>query len=104
MQVSRAVLVTGCSSGIGRATAIALARAGLPTWASARRPETIADLRDAGCRVIALDVTDEASRVQAVRAVEAEHGAVGALVNNAGYAQVGVIEEIAQDALRRQFE
>jgi len=104
MQVSQAVLVTGCSSGIGRATAIALARAGLPTWASARRPETIADLRDVGCRVIALDVTDEASRIQAVRAVEAEHGAVGALVNNAGYAQVGVIEEIPQHALRRQFE
>ena len=104
MQVSQAVLVTGCSSGIGRATAIALARAGLPTWASARRPETIADLRDAGCRVIALDVTDEASRIQAVRAVEAEHGAVGALVNNAGYAQVGVIEEIPEHALRRQFE
>jgi NAD(P)-dependent dehydrogenase (short-subunit alcohol dehydrogenase family) len=39
-----------------------------------------------------------------VQAVEAEHGAVGALVNNAGYAQVGAIEEIPQDALRRQFE
>jgi len=104
MQVSQAVLVTGCSSGIGRATALALARAGLPTWASARRPETIADLRDAGCRVIELDVTDEASRTRAVQAVQAEHGAVGALVNNAGYAQLGAIEEIPAQALRRQFE
>jgi NADP-dependent 3-hydroxy acid dehydrogenase YdfG len=104
MQVSHAVLVTGCSSGIGRAAAIALARAGLPTWASARRADTIADLRDAGCRVVQLDVTDETSRTRAVRAVEAEHGAVGALVNNAGYAQVGVIEELPERALRQQFE
>jgi len=104
MQVSQAVLVTGCSSGIGRATAIALAQAGLPTWASARRLETIADLRDAGCRVIELDVTDESSRARAVQAVEAEHGAVGALVNNAGYAQVGAIEDIPEQSLRRQFE
>jgi NAD(P)-dependent dehydrogenase (short-subunit alcohol dehydrogenase family) len=104
MQVSRAVLVTGCSSGIGRATAIALARAGLPTWASARRLESIADLSEVGCRVVELDVTDEDSRIRAVQAVEAEHGAVGALVNNAGYAQVGAIEEIPPDALRRQFE
>jgi NAD(P)-dependent dehydrogenase (short-subunit alcohol dehydrogenase family) len=97
-------LVTGCSSGIGRATALALVRAGFATWASARRPETLADLAAAGCRVLRLDVTDEESRVRAVEAVEAEHGAVGVLVNSAGYAQVGPMEEISPDSLRRQFE
>lgn len=101
---SRAVLVTGCSSGIGRAVALAAVRAGLPTWASARRVEALAELRDAGCRVLELDVTDEESRQRAVDTVTAEHGAVGALVNNAGYAQAGPIEEVSLDQLRRQFE
>lgn len=99
-----AALVTGCSSGVGRATALALLRAGIPTWATARRPETLAELEAAGCRVLRLDVTDETSRVRAVKAVEAEHGAVGVLVNNAGYAQVGPIEEIPLDELYRQFD
>jgi NAD(P)-dependent dehydrogenase (short-subunit alcohol dehydrogenase family) len=104
MEQSPAALVTGCSSGVGRATALALARAGMPTWATARRPDALADLEAAGCRVLPLDVTDEASRVRAVRAVEAEHGAIGVLVNNAGYAQVGPIEEIPLDDLHRQFD
>jgi NADP-dependent 3-hydroxy acid dehydrogenase YdfG len=104
MSDTGAVLVTGCSSGIGRASARALARAGLPTWATARRPETLGDLEAAGCRVLQLDVTDEASRVRAVQTVEAEHGAVGAVVNNAGYPQVGPLEEVSLQAMQRQFD
>ncbi|GAA1696744.1 SDR family NAD(P)-dependent oxidoreductase [Fodinicola feengrottensis] len=104
MSRSPAALVTGCSSGIGRATAIALVKAGIPTWASARRLDTIQDLAAAGCRLVQLDVTDEESRVRAVKAVEAEHGAIGTLVNNAGYAQAGPIEEVPLDLVRRQFE
>jgi NAD(P)-dependent dehydrogenase (short-subunit alcohol dehydrogenase family) len=99
-----AVLITGCSSGIGRATALAAVRAGLPTWATARRPETLDDLAAAGCRILRLDVLDEQSRVDAVQAVEAVHGAVGALVNNAGYSQIGPVEEVPLAEVRRQFE
>ncbi len=98
------VLVTGCSTGIGRATALRLARAGHVVWATARREDAIADLRDAGCRTLALDVTDEASMTAAVDRVVAEHGAVGALVNNAGYSQSGAIESLPMAELRRQFE
>ena len=58
---SRAVLVTGCSSGIGRATATRLARSGWPVFATARRPEALADLEALGCRTLALDVTDDES-------------------------------------------
>lgn len=103
-QASKAVLVTGCSSGIGHATALALAGAGLPVWASARRAGTLAGLEKAGCRVLELDVTDEESRQRAVRAVATEHGAVGALVNNAGYGQAGPVEEVSLELIRRQFE
>ena len=102
--VSRAVLVTGCSSGIGAATARRLAQRGWTVYATARRPETLDDLAAAGCRTLQLDVTDEASMSAAVRAVEAEHGAVGVLVNNAGYGQDGAIEEVSMELVRRQFE
>lgn len=102
--VSRAVLITGCSSGIGRATARRLAAGGWTVYATARRPESIADLEAAGCRTLALDVTDEDSMVAAVRAIEETHGAVGVLVNNAGYSQSGAIETVPLEAARRQFE
>jgi NAD(P)-dependent dehydrogenase (short-subunit alcohol dehydrogenase family) len=101
---SKAVLITGCSTGIGRATAQRLARAGWTVYATARRLESVRDLEDAGCRTLALDVTDEASMTAAVRAVEEAEGAVGVLVNNAGYSQSGAIETVPMDDVRRQFD
>jgi NAD(P)-dependent dehydrogenase (short-subunit alcohol dehydrogenase family) len=101
---SQVVLITGCSTGIGRATAEHLATRGHTVYATARRPEAIADLEASGCRTLALDVTDEASMVAAVDRVVAEQGAVGALVNNAGYSQSGALETLDLDAVRRQFE
>jgi NAD(P)-dependent dehydrogenase (short-subunit alcohol dehydrogenase family) len=101
---SDAVLITGCSSGIGRATAERLAGRGFTVYATARRVEAIADLEARGCRVMALDVTDEGSMQAAVDAVTTEHGAVGALVNNAGYSQSGPVEEVPIEDVRRQFE
>jgi NADP-dependent 3-hydroxy acid dehydrogenase YdfG len=101
---SEAVLITGCSSGIGRATAERLARAGHSVYASARRLDSIRELEAHGCRLLELDVTDEQSMSAAVRAVEEAEGAVGVLVNNAGYSQSGAVESVPMDAVRRQFE
>ena len=101
---SRAVLITGCSSGIGAATASRLAKAGWPVYATARRPETLAALEADGCRTLALDVVDEASRQAAVDAVVAAEGAVGVLINNAGYSQSGAGESVPDDRVRDQFE
>ena len=101
---SKAVLITGCSSGIGRATALGLVRSGWTVYASARRPETLVDLADAGCTTLALDVTDEDSMRAAVDAIELAEGAVGVLVNNAGYSQSGAIETVPLAAMREQFE
>jgi NAD(P)-dependent dehydrogenase (short-subunit alcohol dehydrogenase family) len=101
---SRAVLITGCSSGIGWATAERLARRGWAVYATARNVEEISPLRERGCRVLALDVTDEDSMRGAVEEVERIEGAVGVLINNAGYSQSGAVEEVPMEKVRRQFE
>lgn len=101
---SKAVLITGCSTGIGRATAKRLAADGWTVYATARRTASIEDLEADGCRTLALDVTDEASMVDAVRAVEETEGAVGALVNNAGIQEVGAIETVPMERVRALFE
>jgi NAD(P)-dependent dehydrogenase (short-subunit alcohol dehydrogenase family) len=100
----RVALVTGCSTGIGRASALALQRAGLTTYATARKVEALADLEAAGCHVLALDVTDEAARSTAVATVEREQRRLDVLVNNAGYAEYGPFEEVSLDRWRREFE
>jgi NAD(P)-dependent dehydrogenase (short-subunit alcohol dehydrogenase family) len=102
--VSKAVLVTGCSSGIGQATARYLAERGWRVYATARSVAALENLRQVGCRLLELDVTDEASMRAAVATVEDEEGAVGVLVNNAGYSQSGAIESVPMDRVRRQFE
>lgn len=101
---STATLVTGCSSGIGRATALALLEAGYPVYASARRAETLTDLVAAGAVPLRVDVTDEESMVEAVEKIGANHGAVGVLVNNAGYGHQGPAEEVSVEAFRAQLE
>jgi NAD(P)-dependent dehydrogenase (short-subunit alcohol dehydrogenase family) len=101
---SKAVLITGCSSGIGRATAEHLASKGWKVYASARRLDSIGDLGEAGCELLEIDVTNESSMKAGVAAVEQAEGAVGVLINNAGYSQSGAIEGVPIDEVRRQFE
>ncbi len=97
------VLITGCSTGVGRAAAIMFRAAGFVTFATARNPATLEELRVAGCRTLALDVTDEVSRQAAVETIERQFGSIGILVNNAGYGQYGPLEEISLEAMRRRF-
>lgn len=103
-RATNVVLITGCSSGIGRAAAIRLHEAGLRVYATARGPETLADLAGRGLHTLALDVTDEASMTEAVAAIEAEAGPIGALINNAGYGLYGPVEQQPMAEVRRQFE
>ncbi len=102
--ISKAVLITGCSTGIGRATAEHLASRGWNVYATARKPESIADLATRGCKTLALDVCDDASMRTAVETVERAEGSVGVLINNAGYGLEGAFEEVPMTDIRRQFE
>src|SRR6476660_8608358 len=104
------ILVTGSSTGIGRATALALARAGHQVIASMRRPESAGDLADVARQeklaltIVALDVTSDASVADAFSAAERQHGAIDVLVNNAGIGQTGAVEDVAIDDFRRVME
>jgi NAD(P)-dependent dehydrogenase (short-subunit alcohol dehydrogenase family) len=98
------VLITGCSSGIGRALARACAAQGWLVYATARDVAKIADLADARTTVLPLDVTDESSMARVVQAALSRHGGIAALVNNAGYALPGAVEDLRIDEIRAEFE
>ncbi|MYT71749.1 MULTISPECIES: oxidoreductase [unclassified Streptomyces] len=100
-------LITGASRGFGRALAEAVLAAGDQLVATARRPEQLADLVDRHgdrVRAVALDVTDQAAAHDAVRAGVEAFGRLDVVVNNAGYANSGPIEEMADADFRAQFE
>jgi NAD(P)-dependent dehydrogenase (short-subunit alcohol dehydrogenase family) len=94
------VLITGCSSGIGRALADAFKAAGYDVWASARRSEDVAALTAAGFKAVQLDVNDGAALAQLAGQV----GELDVLINNAGYGAMGPLLDGGTEAMQRQFE
>ncbi|MGJ8669515.1 MAG: SDR family oxidoreductase [Oceanococcus sp.] len=103
--MTRNVLITGCSSGIGRALAQAFASHGDHVIATARRAESLNDLKALGCECLALDVNDETSRAALALALAAAgHKKIDILINNAGISAMGPMLEIPADKLRAQFE
>lgn len=98
------ILITGASSGMGRETALALARQGHLVYGAARRVEHMRALVEAGGKALALDVTDHAAVQAAVAQVVAEGNQLDVLINNAGYAIYGAVEDTSLDDARRQFE
>lgn len=99
-----AVLITGCSSGLGEALAIKYAKAGYPTYATARNLSAIEHLANFGCHLLQLDVTDNATIKATVEQVELTEGSVGILINNAAIGIMTPIETIEITELRRQYE
>jgi NAD(P)-dependent dehydrogenase (short-subunit alcohol dehydrogenase family) len=101
----RNAVVTGCSSGIGLATALRLRDARWNVCPTARRPDDLEMLRAKGFRPVAMDLGDEASVAAGAAAIlKSFDGRLGALVNNAGYGQPGALEDLPRAALREQFE
>lgn len=97
-------LITGCSTGIGRALAAECARRGLRVHASARRPEALADMASERLCVHTLDVTSEASIEKAVSEVVAHSGRIDILINNAGLNTIGPLPEVPLAAVRTLFD
>ena len=102
--MAETALVTGSSSGIGRATAEAFRDAGWEVYATARNPSDLDDLEDRGCHTVELDVTDPETIEAAVDHVFDEQGALDCLVNNAGYGQFGPVEDVPMEKVVQQFE
>jgi NAD(P)-dependent dehydrogenase (short-subunit alcohol dehydrogenase family) len=98
------VLITGCSSGIGRSAALEAARRGHQVFASARNRNDLADLERGDLHALSLDVTDGASVRSAIGSVLSRAGRLDALVNNAGYAQYGAAEDVSAEEWRAQFD
>ncbi len=95
-------LVTGCSSGIGRAIAAGASADGHRVFATARRRDSIANLP--GVETLALDVTDSSAIRAAVAQVLAQAGRIDVLVNNAGYGQMGTVEDVPLAKWRAEFD
>ena len=101
----RSVLITGCSSGIGLASARTIAARGWRVFATARKPEDIARLKEGGFESLYLDYAEPASiEAAADHVLTATGGALDALFNNGAYGQPGAIEDVKPDVLRAQFE
>lgn len=105
MSEKKTVLITGASSGIGRATVVRLHRAGHLVFGAARRVDRMADLRESGINTLALDVTDDDSMRRAVeRVLHETNGRLDVLINNAGYGSYGALEDVPIEEGRRQFD
>ncbi len=100
----KVILITGCSSGIGRALAKAWHAKGEIVYAGARDTASLSQLSSAGMHALKIEVTSENDLRQALQTIEKEQGRLDVLVNNAGYGAIGPIAEVPLTELRRQFD
>ncbi len=100
----RRILITGCSTGIGRALAEEFHRRGHQVYATARRLESLGELKAQGLQVAELDVNDAASIDALMQQLRADGVPIDLLINNAGYGAMGPLVEMPLDEVRRQFE
>ncbi|RYJ13039.1 SDR family oxidoreductase [Halogeometricum borinquense] len=100
----KTVLITGCSSGIGRATALAFLEEDWRVYATARNPADIETLGEKGCELATLDVTDGDDVERVIDRIIEEEGHLTCVVNNAGYGQFGPLEDVPTEQVHRQFD
>ncbi len=102
--MQKVILITGASSGMGKVTAKTLISEGHIVYGAARRVKNMDDLVELGGHAIRMDITDENQVQNAVARILEEQGRIDVLVNNAGYAVYGAVEQVSLDDARRQFE
>ena len=102
---NKSILITGCSSGIGRCVATGLKNRGYRVFASARKTADVQELAAAGFESLQLDLADSASITAAVDEILSRtNGTLDALFNNGAYGQPGAVEDLTREVLRAQFE
>jgi len=102
--MTETVLITGCSSGIGRETALSFLADGWEVYATARNPADVETLGEEGANIATLDVTEDDDVERVVSRIVDEHGHVDCLVNNAGYGQPGPVEDVPIEKVHDQFD
>lgn len=102
--MKKVALITGASSGMGKSTANILHSQGYTVYGAARRTDEMNDLKAKGMGVVALDLTNDESIVEAVNTILNKEGRIDILVNNAGYGSYGAVEDVPLNEARRQFE
>ncbi len=102
--MKKVIIITGASSGIGEATALQLIKEGYTVYGAARRVEKMQNLVSAGGHAIAMDVTNHEQVHSEIRKIIETEGKVDVLVNNAGYAVYGPVEEVSYEQAKRQFD
>ena len=102
--MTKVAIITGASSGMGKSTAQNLLQQGYKVYGAARRVERMQDLQDKGMEVVQMDLTQDASIVNAVNTILEKEGRLDILINNAGYGSYGSVEEVPLEEARRQFE
>jgi short-subunit dehydrogenase len=102
--MKQTIIITGASSGIGKETALLLLKQGHTVYGLARRIEQMQDLINAGGHAIKMDITDQKSVTNAVNEILSKEKRVDVLINNAGYAIYGAVEEVSITDARQQFE
>ncbi len=104
MKTKKVILVTGASSGIGKETALKLIKDGYIVYGAARRVEKMKDLADAGGHTLEMDVTNEKQVIAGVETIIKEQEKIDVLVNNAGYAVYGAVEDVSMEDAKQQFD
>lgn len=102
--MQKVIIVTGASSGIGKATALQLIKEGHTVYGAARRVEKMNELVSTGGKAVALDLTNQNQVHSEIQKIIKTEGRIDVLVNNAGYAVYGPIEEISYEKAKQQFE
>ncbi|MFH1645833.1 MAG: oxidoreductase [Candidatus Omnitrophota bacterium] len=102
--MNKVALITGASSGIGKSTAKKLLKADYIVYGVSRRIEKMADIKDLGANILSMDITDDASILNAVNAIINEQGRIDVLINNAGFGSYGAVEDVSVSEARYQFE